>query len=481
MGNVTDEPKPTGPTLALVDPATNPHLSGRFTPVHRQIDAVVTEIDGEVPADLVGAYLRNGPNPKFPPLGSYTYPMEGDGMLHGLWFEPGGVRYRNRWVTTNGLAAEERAGRALYGGLLTPAMVDPSRLGPDPDPGWPSKLDAFINVVSHAGHLLALEEGLPAYEVTPRLETMGRFDFAGGLPKGLCAHPKIDPVTGEMVVFRYDVEQPYLTWAVVAADGTMARPEQPVDGVDHSCMIHDFVITEHHLVLVVSPAVFDVAAMLAGGPLLSWQPDLGTRIAVIRRDGTGSTRWIETDAFWVWHFANAHEDGPDIELSFPRWTLPGFLVPDAEDRGDYVRARLSPDAGTVSFETLHVGPSEFPRIDDRRLGRPNRHALVTSASGQVSGLVPGEHDALCRVDLDSGGWSEHLTGGVVGEPIFAPRAGASDDETDGYYLAYVNAVDRDTTSLRIWDAAEFPAPPRATLHLPQRVPNGLHGNWFPAS
>ena len=344
MGNVTDEPKPTGPTLALVDPATNPHLSGRFTPVHRQIDAVVTEIDGEVPADLVGAYLRNGPNPKFPPLGSYTYPMEGDGMLHGLWFEPGGIRYRNRWVTTNGLAAEERAGRALYGGLLTPAMVDPSRLGPDPDPGWPSKLDAFINVVSHAGHLLALEEGLPAYEVTPRLETMGRFDFAGGLPKGLCAHPKIDPVTGEMVVFRYDVEQPYLTWAVVAADGTMARPEQPVDGVDHSCMIHDFVLTEHHLVRVVSPAVFDVAAMLAGGPLLSWQPDLGTRIAVIRRDGTGSTRWIETDAFWVWHFANAHEDGPDIELSFPRWTLPGFLVPDAEDRGDYVRARLSPDA-----------------------------------------------------------------------------------------------------------------------------------------
>ena len=69
----------------------------------------------------------------------------------------------------------------------------------------------------------------------------------------------------------------------------------------------------------------------------------------------------------------------------------------------------------------------------------------------------------------------------MGEPIFAPRAGAATDELDGYYLAYVNAVGRDTTSLCIWDAADFPGPPRATLHLPQRVPNGLHGNWFAAT
>ncbi len=220
---------------------------------------------------------------------------------------------------------------------------------------------------------------------------------------------------------------------------------------------------------------------MAGGPLLSWQPDLGTRIAVIRRDGTGSTRWIETDAFWVWHFANAHEDGDDIELSFPHWTLPGFLVPDAENHGEYVRARLSPDAGTVSFDTLHAAPSEFPRIDDRRIGRPNRYAIVTAATGEVRDLVPGEHDALCRVDLDSGQWSEHLTGGAWASRSSPPGPAATDDELDGYYLAYVNAVDRDTTSLWIWEAADFPAPPRAKLHLPQRVPNGLHGNWFPAT
>ena len=69
---------------------------------------------------------------------------------------------------------------------------------------------------------LALAEGAPAYEVTSLLDTVGRFDFDGGLPKGLTAHPKLDPLTGELVTFRYDIEQPYLSWAIVGADGTVS-------------------------------------------------------------------------------------------------------------------------------------------------------------------------------------------------------------------------------------------------------------------
>jgi carotenoid cleavage dioxygenase len=194
-----------------VDRSTIPQLCGRFEPVARQIRADYLPVDGTLPPDLAGMYLRNGPNPKFTPLGSYTYPLEGDAMVHGLWIEGGKARYANRWVRTKGMAAEERAGHSLYGGLMTPAFVDMALLGPDPDPGWPFRLDPFVNVVRHAGRYLALEEGTPPYEITADLDTIGLFDFGGKLPSGLCAHPKIDPVTGEMVVFRYDVEAPFLT------------------------------------------------------------------------------------------------------------------------------------------------------------------------------------------------------------------------------------------------------------------------------
>ncbi len=213
-----------------MEPAGNPHLSGRFAPLHWESDADDLRVEGSLPADIDGVFMRNGPNPKFPPLGSYSFPLEGDGMIHAVWIGQGKARYRNRWVRTNGLLAEERAGRALYGGIMTPAFVDQGLLGPDPDPGWPIKLDAFINIVRHAGHYLALEEGTPPYEVSPELETIGRFDFGGGLPLGMCAHPRIDPVTGEMVVFRYDVSEPYLTWAVVGADGSVTRPPAEVPG-----------------------------------------------------------------------------------------------------------------------------------------------------------------------------------------------------------------------------------------------------------
>jgi carotenoid cleavage dioxygenase-like enzyme len=194
--------------LRPVDPSTIPQLSGRFEPVSVEIDADALTIEGRLPSDLTGAYFRNGPNPKFAPLGSYTYPLEGDGMVHGLWIDKGNARYANRWVRTKGMAAEEQAGQAIYGGIITPAFVDMALLGTDPDPGWPFRLDPFINVVRHAGRYLALEEGTPPYEITDGLDTVGLFDFRGALPAGLCAHPKIDPATGEMIVFRYDVEGP---------------------------------------------------------------------------------------------------------------------------------------------------------------------------------------------------------------------------------------------------------------------------------
>ncbi len=77
------------PTLPIIDPATIPTLSGRFAPVHTETDAADLHIEGSLPADLHGVFVRNGPNPKFDPLGSYTYPLEGDGMLHAVWIENG--------------------------------------------------------------------------------------------------------------------------------------------------------------------------------------------------------------------------------------------------------------------------------------------------------------------------------------------------------------------------------------------------------
>src|SRR5919112_6511989 len=88
----TVDPSPTGqapPVPLPIDVTTVAHLQGPFAPVIEETDAADLPIEGELPRELDGVYLRNGPNPRFTPLGSYVYPLDGDGMVHGMWLSEG--------------------------------------------------------------------------------------------------------------------------------------------------------------------------------------------------------------------------------------------------------------------------------------------------------------------------------------------------------------------------------------------------------
>jgi len=382
---------------------------------------------------------------------------------------------------TPGMRSEERAGRALYAGLMTPYPPDMSLLGPDPDPAYPFKSAPFINVLRHDGRWLAFDEAAPPYELTADLETVGLCDFGGKITAGMCAHPRIDPDTGEMVAFTYCFSEPWLTWEVVGPDGAVTTPPTPLSGVDTAHMVHDCTITPDHFVLVVAPVVYDIDVLLGAskGVPIQWKPDLGTRIAVISR-ATGDVRWIETDAFWVWHFANAFADGDAIVVDFP-WieffTLHG--LGDRQPTNKVVRMRLDLGKGSAAFDTLDDRLTEFPRIDDRLVGK--RHRYFYMAHRSTDDVVPGEWNALMRVDTENGAVTVRQGNDeVFGEAVFAPRVG-SNGETDGYLVTFANSTRDDTSWFVILDAADITAEPVARITMPRRVPHGVHGNWVPAA
>ena len=172
--------------------SANPWLSGQYAPVHDELDAHGLRVSGSLPPGLRGSFLRNGANPAFPPIGRYHI-FDGDGMVHGLTFDgDGGASYRNRWVRTPGLLAEQEAGEALFGGLsefhLPPADVMAS-VGP-------MKNTANTHVVRHAGRILALMEGAKPVELTADLYTVGEYDFDCRLAGPMTANPKHEPRTG---------------------------------------------------------------------------------------------------------------------------------------------------------------------------------------------------------------------------------------------------------------------------------------------
>ena len=344
----------------------NPFLQGNFAPWRVEGDAPDLEVQGELPHGLNGTFYRNGPNPAFEPAGRYHW-FDGDGMIHAVMLRDGRASYRNRWVRNAGLGEERAAGRATFRGLLEMTPTEVPRF----------KNTANTNIVWHAGRLLALmEAALPTQLVPGTLETIGEWDFAGRLAGPMTAHPKIDPETGEMLFFGYSPFPPYLAYHVADPTGTLRRSE-PID-LAWPSMIHDFAVTRDHVVFILCPLVFSFERVRERGGVFSWEPERGTRLGVMPRDGgNADVRWVETDAAYVFHPLNAYDEDGRIVLDVARYGRLDFMSAKAARdpgwEGDAVarlhRWTIDVAAGRVRSTPLDDVSCEFPRADERRLGK----------------------------------------------------------------------------------------------------------------
>ncbi|HLK09871.1 MAG TPA: carotenoid oxygenase family protein [Candidatus Binatia bacterium] len=455
----------------------NPFLRGNFAPWRTEGEARDLPVRGTIPPALSGTYYRNGPNPAFEPLGRYHW-FDGDGMIHGITLADGRAHYRNRWVASRGLAEERAAGRALYRGLL--------ELRPDEAPAI--KNTANTNIIAHAGRLLALMEAALPTELRPgSLETVGEHDFGGRLTTAMTAHPKRDPVTGELLFFGYSPFPPYLVYHVADAGGVLVRSE-PID-VAWPSMMHDFAVTERHVVFILCPLVFSFENVAARGGLFSWEPARGTRLGVMPRGGSNAdVRWFETDPCYVFHPLNAYEAGDALVLDVARYGRLDFMGPGAardpayggENAARLHRWRIDCGAGTVGSTPLDDVVAEFPRVDDRRIGRRHRFGWVAARDVDTGSRLP-QFTAIRGYDLDRGTQVTRSFGAGcgVGEPLFVPRSPEA-AEDDGFVVALVYDGARDGSDLVILDARDVAGEPVATVRLPHRIPYGFHGAWVPA-
>jgi carotenoid cleavage oxygenase len=442
----------------------NRYLVGNFAPVRDELTATDLPVEGAIPSELRGRLLRNGPNPIAPDPAAYHW-FIGDGMLHAIELRDGkALSYRNRWVRTD---------QAI------------SLLGDDPIPGQPEDVFpvgssvANTHVVTHAGKVFALVEVCLPTEVRPDLTTVGRYDFGGKLRSAMTAHPKIDRVTGEMLFFGYDAfGPPWLRYHVVNAEGALVRSED-ID-IQGPSMVHDFAITERNVVFLDLPVVFDFDLVGKRPFPAQWQPDYGARVGVMPRDGgNADLRWFDVDLCYVFHPLNAYDDNGNVVVDVARH-------PKMFDEDIYGPAELPPtldrwtidlDAGKVIEERIDDRPQEFPRVDDRVVGRRHRYGYATHFGIDDEGIQLG---GLMKHDLQSGTTEarDFGRGTHASEGVFVP---AYDDagEDEGWVLSVVYDEGRDASDLIVLDATDFSASPVATVRLPQRVPFGFHGSWVP--
>ncbi|MBI1213091.1 MAG: carotenoid oxygenase [Alphaproteobacteria bacterium] len=462
-----------------------PYLSGNFAPLLVECDANDLVIEGEMPRDLSGALFRTGPNPQFPPLGNSHHWFLGDGMVHALFIDNGRVSYRNRWVRTHQFNEERAAGRRLYSSAFGGEAPDPSAAGK------PRNV-ANTNIVPHAGKLFAIDEGSSPVAMDPRsLDTQGSWTFEGKYQGPMTAHPKIDAETGEMFFFGYMAAgpgSPDISFVVVDKHGKVTRSE--MFKAPYASMVHDFAITDQHIIFPIYPATIDVQRIMKGGPVIAWDPDAGTHIGIMPRNGTmADIRWFKGPAAYAYHPLNAYSEGGKVVLDhmvYPRVPLfpnaDGSRAPadiaDQPARLERWTFDLSNNSDSYKREVLDDLATEFPRIDDRWTGLKHRHGYAGAITGAK---LPGSpFDTIAHYDLKTGAreiWKPGA-GNFVMEPVVAPRGPG---EANGYVLTLVYRSETNLSDLVVLDAKNIAAGPVATAKLPVRVPFGFHGNWLAAA
>ncbi|MEW6471989.1 MAG: carotenoid oxygenase family protein [Actinomycetota bacterium] len=457
-----------------------------WRPTSVEDDYEITDIDGEIPADLNGTLYRNGPSQQIQPGGDYTrlHFFDGDGLVHAFRIEDGRAWYRDRFVRNQSFVAEQQA-----------RVTNQHHIGPRADVGVAPVMPrrtSNTNAVYHAGRLLAMvENGLP-FEIDARtLDPIGDYDFGGSLlAPWVSAHPKTDGRTGQMLIHGYFIREPYLQVYIVEPDGSVSF-RQPV-AIPYPAFLHDLAITDNHFIVPIHPIVLEVPwkdGLPVGnyGEWMMWRPERGLRFAVVSRQGGQARLFDAPTPYAIFHVGNAYEADGRIHLDAYMYN-DGLQKMKAMERmrqgvwlegaGAYrVEYELDLTSGLCTERQVSDRPGEWPRLNEAFTGCRNRWGYSIEAERDYLILANSSLRVL-KYDRHGGPSSRHDFGYgyFPGEPVFVPRAGAT-EEDDGYLLTVVYDAHQDRSLLGILDAQRIDDPPLAKLHLRHRVPAGFHGNW----
>lgn len=441
---------------------SNLYISGNYGPIEHEVTAFDLPVIGELPADLAGRYLRNGPNPIEAVDPSTHHWFMGDGMVHGLRLLDGQAKwYRNRYVGSPNVAR-------IKGTADIP--------GPNFN-GSPS--GANTNVGGFAGTTWAMvEAGGTPVEMTYELESVARNDFFGTLPGAFTAHPKVDPKTGEMhaMVYAWAQWMDHVQYVVVGTNGMVRRTvDIPLPGMS---MLHDMSLTNKYAIVYDQPVTVDFDLAFAGRFPFRWNPGYGNRVGLLPREGdVSSIVWIDVPVGYSFHPMNAYDTADGrviIDLcTYDRIFDKDILGPFEDTLARLERWTLDPVKRAVSVDVIDDRPNEFPRHRGSLTAQEYRYGYCASPS-----LVTGAGWPTLKHDLVAGTTQvfDHGPSRAAGEPVFVSRPDAK-AEDDGWLVTFVHDLAEGTAEFAVLDAQDFDRGYVAQVPLPQRVPYGFHGNW----
>ncbi|HUN26478.1 MAG TPA: carotenoid oxygenase family protein [Steroidobacteraceae bacterium] len=486
----------------MVDFSKDPTARGFYAPDRFESNVFDCEVQGRVPTEMNGAFVRVGTEWLYPPRFADDSIFNADGFVGLFRFKNGVVDFAGRWVRTARWHEDMAASRQLYGYYRNPFTDDPRLRAQTIERPYLRTL-ANTNVIAHAGKLFAMKEDGPPYELDPKtLATRGPMSFEGRYrSQTFSAHPKIDPVSGEMICYGYEATGLASNDVFLYSVDRAGRVTREVRfKAPYVSMIHDIAVTQRHIVFPVFAYTTSLERLRAGRIHWAWDAHLPTYIGILPRDGEArDMRWFKGPTRSIVHTFNARTEGSKVILESPvTETNPFPFFPPDPGNGDSAQARhgttirrhvfeLDSKRDDFSEEILfEQSVSGLGRIDDRYISLPYRYAYTgfsdpsrpfdESRAGNLRGRVT---NCYGRFDLRSGASAAYFAGDThtLNEPVFVPRRPDS-PEGDGYLIGIANNLAEMRSELVIADAQHLEAGDLARIILPFRLGAQVHGNWI---
>ena len=417
-----------------------------------------------------------------PPQNEWPTGFNGDGHVSAFRFANGSVDFKARYVKTDRLMAERRARKRLWGVYRNHFTDDPSVANVD-------RGAANTHIYWHGGKMFVLKEDSLPYHIDPfSLETLGRWDFNGKwTATSMSAHPKIDPLTGEMIAYGYQAKGDLsddIAVYTINPQGHIVKEvwlKSPYLGI-----IHDIAITQKYVVIPVISRTTSLERLQSGEPMWEWKGDLPTMVGVLPRDGDAKdVRWFKGPSRNTLHFLNASDAGNKVTMELP--------VSDEERSPSHIKRwtfDMNSKNDAFGEEVISRTNGVLARMDDRYLSLPYRYGFVghndaerpydTAAGGNRAGRVT---NCYKRFDLanPTAPESTFFVGDVqsLQEAGFVPRKGST-AEGDGYIMGVASNYAEMASELHIVDAQRMEEGAVAVVKLPFRLRGGTHVNWFGA-
>ncbi|MBT2187613.1 carotenoid oxygenase family protein [Sphingobium nicotianae] len=450
-----------------------------------EIDLYDCEVEGKLPDDLDGTFFRVGPDPQYPKPDRYAGDIGFDGEGHVSMFRirGGHVDYRTRYAKTQRWKAQHAARRSLFGMYRNPLTDDPSVKGL-------SRGTANTQLFVHHQKLLAFKEDSPPVYMDPHtLETIDDYyTFGGKLDSQThTAHPKIDPVTGEYVSFGYEAtglasKDIFLFSADRSGSVNWSTKVQ----APYAGMMHDFAVTQKHIILYLTNMVADMDRIRAGGVHFSYDSTRPCYLGIMRRGGDGKDlRWFTGQNLFCTHVMGAWSDGDKVTVDMDGGEGNQFpFFPSLHEPFDPGKAagrirRFTVDLRRRSDDRFQV-QTLYPQISGVLSRQDDRYHTLPYRYGYLNSFGPG-----------GSGWAliDHATGQVqmasvpdyaLSEMTFVPRKKDA-PEGDGYLIGIGNSLkEHGRSDLILIDTKEVAAGPVARVKMPFKCVGQVHGFWADA-